>query len=446
MRRSALILWVSLVPLVGQAQETSDLMKPVQNQIERQNELQQPGWRSVTGQTLRSPSAGQGQGQAGGPGAGAEGEPKEAAADGNEAEGRGHGAAVLDEGARGAPRVQVEGEEGLGRPPGPGVPGGRQLLHQIRPGDTLSGISQRYFGTPDAWPRLWSLNPEITNPHWIYPGATLRLGLSPPTAAPASPGTAQAPAAAPAPRPTLTVSRPRPPGGVLLLRNAFVEGGDLALAGKIVGSADEKSMLVTLDEAYVEFQKPRGDKAPVRPLQGQHYTVYRERSEVKHPTTRQPLGSLVEILGEVEVIETAPSGLCKMRIMEALGPIERGDRIGPLHRHVKLVESEKARVELEGVVVATLRPMELLGSDMLVFIDRGRKDGVVEGNRFQVIRRGDPNRLPLENTGLNDTRFPREVVAEILIVEVREQTSGGVVISALKETHLGDRVEMRRAP
>jgi hypothetical protein len=81
-----------------------------------------------------------------------------------------------------------------------------------------------------------------------------------------------------------------------------------------------------------------------------------------------------------------------------------------------------------------------------VFIDRGRKDGVVEGNRFQVVRRGDPNRLPFESGDLNDTRFPREVVAEILIVEVRDQTSGGVVVSAFKETHLGDRVELRRGP
>ncbi|HEX2568895.1 MAG TPA: LysM peptidoglycan-binding domain-containing protein [Polyangia bacterium] len=444
MRRSAVILWCSLVPLAAGAQETSDLMKPVQNQIERQNELQQPGWRAVTGQTLRSPSAppGQGQGTGGAPAGGPEGAAQEGAAEGGEADGRGHGAAVLDEDARGAPRVQIEAGEGLGQPTR--VPGGRQLLHQIQPGDTLSGIAQRYYGTPDAWPRLWSLNPEITNPHWIYPGATLRL--APPTAAPAPTRSAPAPAAAPTPRPSVTVSRPRPPAGVLLLRNAFVEGGELAAAGKIVGSADEKSMLVTLDEVYVEFRKPRGAQAPIRPSPGQRYTVYRERSEVKHPKTRQPLGSLVEILGEVEVLDAPASGPCKVRIMEALEPIERGDRIGPLHRHVKLVEPTQARVDLDGVVVATLRPMELLGKDMLVFIDRGRKDGVVEGNRFQVVRRGDPNRLPLGAGGLNDERFPREVVAEILIVEVREQTAGGVVVSALKETALGDRVELRREP
>src|SRR5262249_6476718 len=51
---------------------------------------------------------------------------------------------------------------------GGGVSGG--LLpesHSVRRGDTLWDISIRYFQDPYEWPRVWSYNPQIQNPHWI---------------------------------------------------------------------------------------------------------------------------------------------------------------------------------------------------------------------------------------------------------------------------------------
>src|SRR3954454_11797594 len=47
--------------------------------------------------------------------------------------------------------------------------------HSVVSGDTLWDLSNRYYRSSWEWPRLWSYNPEITNPHWIYPGHVLRL-------------------------------------------------------------------------------------------------------------------------------------------------------------------------------------------------------------------------------------------------------------------------------
>ncbi|MFM2588486.1 LysM peptidoglycan-binding domain-containing protein [Vibrio sp. TBV020] len=42
-------------------------------------------------------------------------------------------------------------------------------------GDTLWDISELYLDNPWLWPRLWQVNPEIENPHLIYPGDRLSL-------------------------------------------------------------------------------------------------------------------------------------------------------------------------------------------------------------------------------------------------------------------------------
>ena len=48
-------------------------------------------------------------------------------------------------------------------------------LHVVRSGDTLWDICFYYFNDPWQWPKIWSYNEQITNPHWIYPGDLVRM-------------------------------------------------------------------------------------------------------------------------------------------------------------------------------------------------------------------------------------------------------------------------------
>src|SRR5208283_2774499 len=54
----------------------------------------------------------------------------------------------------------------------PELPG---TTHTVVPGDTLWDLSQHYLGSPWYWPKVWSYNPQIANPHWIYPGNQVRF-------------------------------------------------------------------------------------------------------------------------------------------------------------------------------------------------------------------------------------------------------------------------------
>jgi hypothetical protein len=323
----------------------------------------------------------------------------------------------------------------------PGAPGpptheaGVPETHVVQKGDTLWDLSARYYRNAWGWPKLWSYNPQITNPHWIYPGDLIRL-LAPgePVAAGTTPP-APGPTGEPAPR----MSAPPRRTGFTLRQTGFVEEHELAESGRIVGSKEEKKMLATLDEAYVVFPK---DKQ--QPRVGDRFTIYHPTRQVKHPVSGKKLGWMVEIFGEGEVRALTGGGVARVLITNSLNPVWRGYIVGPLRRQFKTVPPRVAQVDASGVVVATLRPQMLIGSDEVVFLDRGKNDHVEVGNRLLVTRRGDGDQPVLHEGPVDDPRFPREDIAEVLVVDVGEQVSTGLVTRSLKETIVGDRVESHR--
>jgi hypothetical protein len=320
------------------------------------------------------------------------------------------------------------------------VAGATPELHVVQKGDTLWSLCSKYFADPWRWPRLWAANPMITNPHWIFPGDVIKLGEGS--------GGASAlplPAAAPgeATRPGLqSVNRVGAESGnaIMLRELGFIEAKDLEQAGTISGSREEKIMLATGDQAYLRYPKNR----PLRA--GERYSVF--ESDMDHPVvdsiTGKTYGYLVRIKGDLIVSQIAENNIARGTLVDTVVPIERGARVSAFVRQFKRIEPRPSDVSLEARVIATLEPNILLGSGHFVILNRGKKDGVQAGNRTFVIRRGDGYRATLEPWDKHDPTMPKEVVGEILVLEVRDTASVAWIARTTKELKVGEITEMRR--
>ena len=311
-------------------------------------------------------------------------------------------------------------------------------LHVVQKGDTLWSLCSKYFGDPWRWPRLWAANPVITNPHWIFPGDVVRLGEGAPTTASAAPA-ATAPAARTG---LLSVNRVGVTDGnaVLLREMGFIEAKDLDQAATITGSREEKIMLASTDQAYLRYP----DRSPLKP--GERYSVFTTDTEkpVVDATTGKTYGYLVHIVGDIVINQIAENDVARGTLADTVAPIERGARISAFVHQFKRIEARPSDVNLEARVIASFAPNTLLGPGHFVVLNRGKRDGVQIGNRTFVIRRGDGYRGTLESWEVHDPNSPREVVGEILVVDVREEASVAWIARTTKELRIGELTEMRK--
>ena len=332
--------------------------------------------------------------------------------------------------AQGAREPTVTGGQGSGQPP---------ELHVVQKGDTLWSICSRYFGDPWRWPRLWAANPLVTNPHWIFPGDILHLG--------SSGGEAPVPLAGgdkAAKDSAHTFSSDRlnalSSNAVVLREVGFIEANDLAQAATLSGSREEKVLLASGDQAYLRFPKDR----PIRA--GERYSIFETEMAhpVRDPDTGKVYGYLVKVRGDIVVDQIAGEDTARGTITDVVDTIERGSRVSTAIRQFRRIEPRPSEVNLEARVVAAFTPAQFLAAERFVVLNRGRRDGVQVGNRNFVIRRGDGYRDVLEGWEKDDPKFPKEVVGELWVIDVRDNVSVAWIARSTKELRVGETTEMRK--
>jgi len=355
-------------------------------------------------------------------------------------------------------------------------------------GDTLWDLSQKFLNNPWYWPKIWSLNPSIENPHWIYPGNKLRL-------VPGE-GGPQAPAQVAAEEPeagidatalnspeeplplsadtnvslpttpdldvvgrssretqaalnTVSVSGKlafSPPPVLTVRSSGLVSPEEMREAGTLEASFEEKQMLATYDTAYARFN----DEVPAKP--GDKLLIFRPEGPIVHPVSRRTLARQTKTVGVVKVLSIQGTQ-ATVQIERTFEEVERGDLVRPWTPQEKRVAPRPNTADVVGRIVQAVNPgLTEYGEANEVFIDRGSADGVQEGNTFAVVRQGDglSNAMVVGSytAGVQGAMsakadVPEENVGLLLVVDAREHVSTAVVVRSIRELQAGDFVEMR---
>lgn len=316
----------------------------------------------------------------------------------------------------------------------------------VERGDTLWDISDRFYGQPWHWPQIWSYNPQITNPHWIYPGDRIRLRGKGPRDEDAPGGRLLSEADMQPPEEI--PEQAYQPDTVFLRHQAYLGAQAIQTAGVVMGAREDHMLLAPYDDVYVRLDERA---APAKP--GQRLTVFRRQQPGERRAHIQ--GELVHILGTVEVREYhAEERLVSGVLVEALDPIERGHLVAPLQRRYDVVPPRRNAKDVEARIVAALEPKQLLTEHNIVFLDVGSEQGVRAGNRFSIVRRGDPWRKSIYTTAVrmgasqrlpadDALRYPEEVIAEARVLHVQPDTLTALITRSVKVVKVGDRAEMR---
>ena len=320
--------------------------------------------------------------------------------------------------------------------------------HTVVKGDTLWSICDQTFRNPYEWPKIWSYNPQIQNPHWIYPNEQLRLKPSVPlTAKPNTEMPEEGPGMG-----ALTQSKVAP-DTVFLRDEGFVNDDASMNWGSIVGSPQDKMYLTDFDEVYVRVAPDHDVKI------GQELTVFR-------PIRKVGDGQVIALQGTLRVDDWNPqSRIAQARVVETLDAIERGARVGPITRKFDVVAPKRNDADVTAHVAVAIQPHVVYGQNQVVFIDQGSDAGLQIGNRLLIVRHGDAWRksmvtdqtarrimgereepAAIENTPAvrNDSALPEDVVAELRVLGVQKKSATCLVTQSRREIEPGDLAMARK--
>lgn len=308
-------------------------------------------------------------------------------------------------------------------------------------GDTLWGIAGRFLNDPWRWPDIWEANPEIENPHLIYPGDIVRLvwvdgaprltverGVAPPperdpNAEQLEPRVRVLPLEEAVPTIPLEVIRP------FLSRPRVVATGELDNAPYILRSVDGRLMAGD------------GNRVYVRGIDGNpelEWTVVRQGQLYTDPITGEELGYEAEYVAEARVDrlgDPATVVITSSRI-EAM----QGDRLLSLSNQ-QLETSLHPRAPngmVEGHIVARLGGGLQIGQYHVIVINLGESHGMEPGMVLSVWEKGEEIEDTVNNRRGETVQLPDERAGEVIVFRTFARVSYALVMRSTRDMDVGD--------
>lgn len=321
----------------------------------------------------------------------------------------------------------------------------QEQTYIIKKGDTLWGISERFINDPYYWPNLWSHNPDITNPHLIYPGQEVRLSngrlVVIPTYEGSQPPVAKSPAAQAVEEKTeepveMSKFENTPiPKKRTIFRTAggsegFILAGEKPL-GIIIDSVDNRTLLMEEDTVFLEMKNTSTVSV------GDVYGIFKRGRTIEHPVTGRRFGNMMHDLGHLQVT-SIDGGSVTAKIGKAFREVERGAELYDYVPPVMELSLKRTETEMEGYILATRDEKLSQGQQDVIFVDLGLEDGLLVGNMLYI---GRPRSITEKGLQQPSSPLPYELLGAAVVIESRAQTAAALIIKSIKTIYRGDQIQ-----
>lgn len=315
------------------------------------------------------------------------------------------------------------------------------VTYVVKKGDTLWDIATAFLTSPWRWPEVWHVNPQVRNPHLIYPGDVLVLtyvdgqprlqvqdgvdGL-PPTTLPTvklSPRVRVEPLARAIP----TISYDAI--SQFLSRPRVVTREELERAPYVAAVQDEHLIAGPGYPVYVrglnasdvtDFAVVRLGQAYVNPDDADDILGYEAIHVADAQLQRQ--GDPATVMLQRAKRET----LVGDRLLPAVDGIVEQNYLPHAPDH-----------DVEGRIVGVMGAVSQIGQFQVVAISKGARDDMESGHVLAVYQAGARARDPYTR---EEVQLPRERAGTIMVFRVFDRVSYALVMDATRAIHLHDAV------
>ncbi len=303
-------------------------------------------------------------------------------------------------------------------------------------GDTLWDISARFLQNPWEWPKLWKNNPQIKNPHLIYPGDTLYFSIV-------------------NGQPRLSLTKNPDMGFQPRVRQFPVEDAiemipsdairQFLTSPKVVSENELEKAPYVIDFAGEHLLAGAGDRIYVRSItepESLSYIVYRKGKAYTSPGNPEILGYEASYIADATLQNAGDPAT--LAINKSDQEVRMGDRLmvssaGELALNYYPHVSEKP---IKGNIISVLNGVSQIGQYNVVVIDKGIADGIETGHVFDIYRKG---RVVVDRIGdpekAGSVKLPDEIAGLLMVFRPFERVSYALVMEASSAIHVLDRIE-----
>jgi LysM repeat protein len=316
-------------------------------------------------------------------------------------------------------------------PPGPVLAPSAPKSYTVKPGDTLWDISQTFLRDPWYWPEIWQINPQVENPHLIYPGDVLALAYG-------ADGS-----------PQLTLER----GGATRLsprvRSEPLENAIKAIPYEIVASFLSKPVVLAeeqiKDSPYVVSTREQhlvaatGNVIYVRgDLEGDvssRFNVIHVGDELRDPDDNDLIGYHGVYTGEARLLEQGDPAT--LELTSSARETLDGDLLFPGNLDIAMDYVPHAPTQkVDGRVISIINGIYMAGQYQVVVINRGTSHGIEPGHVLGIYVTGtevtDPRSRGVSRVGGfgPDVKLPDWRGGTFMVFKTYDRVSYGLIMES----------------